>query len=65
MLYLQIRMSPQARAFFRQMCEQVNVPKLELKLWVRTRWASLFDFLDRMLSHRLVSTLACVRLMII
>ena len=65
MLYLQIWMSPQARAFFRQMCEQVNVSKLELKLWVRTRWVSLYDFLDCMLSHWLVSTLACITLMII
>jgi hypothetical protein len=53
--YLQIRKSPQARAFFRQVCEQVNVPKLELKLWIRTRWASLYDFIDRMITLRLVS----------
>jgi hypothetical protein len=49
-------MSPQARAFFQQCCEQVNVRKLELKLWVRTRWASLYDFLDRMMALRLVSS---------
>jgi hypothetical protein len=54
-LYRQIRKSPQARAFFRQVCDDVNVTRLELKLWVRTRWASLYDFLDRMIKLRLVS----------
>jgi hypothetical protein len=52
-LYRQIRKSPQARAFFRQVCDDVNIPRLELKLWVRTRWASLYDFLDRMIKLRL------------
>jgi hypothetical protein len=55
-LYRQIRKSPQARAFFRQVCDDVNVVRLELKLWVRTRWASLYDFLDRMIKLRPVST---------
>jgi hypothetical protein len=53
-------MSPQARAFFRQKCEEVNVPSLELKLWVRTRWASLYDFLDRMITLRLVRSFSGV-----
>src|SRR5438876_1148860 len=45
----QIRASPQARAFFRESCTQVEVPTLELLLWIRTRWASLYHFLDRIL----------------
>lgn len=52
--YIKIRMSPQAKMFFRSSCSQVNVKPLELLLWVRTRWASLYKFLDRVLSLRKV-----------
>jgi hypothetical protein len=45
----QIRASPQARTFFKSSCAQVGVPALELLLWIRTRWASLYQFLDRIL----------------
>ena len=44
-----IRKSPQARAFFEKACNEVGVPRLQLLLWVKTRWASLFTFLDRIL----------------
>ena len=47
--YLQIRASPQARAFFAKSCQQVEVPILQLLLWIRTCRASLFAFLDRLL----------------
>jgi len=47
--FVQIRASPQARAFFKKSCQQVEVPVLQLLLWIRTRWASLFTFLDRLL----------------
>ena len=46
----QIRASPQARAFFKKSCQQVGVPVLQLLLWIRTRWASLYAFLDRLLT---------------
>jgi hypothetical protein len=45
----QIRMSPQARAFFHKLCREIGLPELELKKYVRTRWASLFNVLDRFL----------------
>ncbi|KAF8264610.1 hypothetical protein EI94DRAFT_1805593 [Lactarius quietus] len=45
-LVKQICMSPQARAFFRVMCSQVGITPLELLLWIRTRWGSLYKFLD-------------------
>lgn len=45
----QIRASPQARAFFQVCCIESSVPCLELKRWVRTRWASLYDLLERIL----------------
>ena len=45
----QIRKSPQARAFFQKCCIEAEVPTLELLKWIRTRWASLFHFLDRIL----------------
>jgi hypothetical protein len=54
-------------------CEKVEVPFLELLLWIRTRWASLFAFLDRILrlrkvrrlwvsEHILINVVACVAL---
>ncbi|KAJ7465531.1 hypothetical protein FB451DRAFT_1179014 [Mycena latifolia] len=45
----QIRKSPQAQAFFAKTCSAVDVPVLQLLGWVRTRWASLYAFLDRIL----------------
>ena len=50
----QIRRSPQARAFFKQSCREVDIPTLELLTWIRTCWASLFNFLDRILMLKLV-----------
>ncbi|KAG1789960.1 uncharacterized protein HD556DRAFT_1446530 [Suillus plorans] len=48
----QIRKSPQARAFFCKACKEENIPELELLQWIRTRWASLYKCLDRMLLLR-------------
>ena len=45
-------MSPQARTFFKSSCSQVGIKPLELLLWIRTRWASLYKFLDRLLTLR-------------
>jgi hypothetical protein len=45
----QIRLSPQARAFFRKLCKEVGLEQLELTQWVRTRWASLYKTLDCLL----------------
>jgi hypothetical protein len=52
-------MSPQACEFFRKCCLQANVPVLELLLWVRTQWASLYKCLDRVLTLRKVSSSSC------
>jgi len=38
------------------MCREVNVPALELMLFVRTRWASMFVCLDRALTLEPVRT---------
>ena len=46
---LQICVSPQAQAFFKKSCQQVEVPILQLLLWIHTCWASLYTFLDRLL----------------
>ena len=40
--------------FFKSSCAQVDIQPLELLLWVRTRWASLYKFLDRLLALRKV-----------
>ncbi|KAF7372005.1 Zinc finger BED domain-containing protein RICESLEEPER 2 [Mycena venus] len=51
-LVKQIRMSPQAQAFFKRMCVDTGVPTLQLLGWVRTRWASIFTFFERLLKLR-------------
>lgn len=55
----QVRKSPQARAFFKRTCREVEVPELELILFVRTRWASMFFFLDRVLKLQKVWLISC------
>ena len=47
--YSQIRKSPQACAFFKTSCRETDVPELELVQFVRTCWASMFTFLERLL----------------
>ena len=51
---MQIRKSPQARAFFKKCCTETGVTFMELLKWIRTRWASLFKMLERMLRLRKV-----------
>jgi hypothetical protein len=46
---VQICISPQALAFFTKLCQQVEVPVLQLLLWICMHWASLFTLLDRLL----------------
>jgi hypothetical protein len=50
----QICKSPQAWAFFRATCSQVGIAPLELLLWIRTRWGSLFKFLERFIQLKAV-----------
>jgi hypothetical protein len=45
----QIRMSPQARAFFQDCCRNSGQPEYALLLWIRTRWASVHKALSRVL----------------
>ena len=47
--------SPQARTFFKKLCEEEGVGVLQLLKWVRTRWASLYDLICRLLDVRPVS----------
>ena len=49
----QVRSSPQARAFFEKVCKDEQLEPLQLLKWVRTRWASLYDLINRMLDVRL------------
>ncbi|KAG6806576.1 hypothetical protein H0H92_010774, partial [Tricholoma furcatifolium] len=51
-LVKQIRASPQAKTFFKSSCGQVEIKPLELILWIRTRWGSLYKFLDRTILMR-------------
>ncbi|KAJ7882821.1 hypothetical protein B0H14DRAFT_2565212 [Mycena olivaceomarginata] len=56
-LIKQIRMAPQARAFFKKCCTQAGVLVLELLLWVRTQWASLYKRLDGCLILRSLTSM--------
>ncbi|KAJ6574109.1 hypothetical protein B0H19DRAFT_1371335 [Mycena capillaripes] len=47
-----VRILPQAREFFKKCCGQVALSPLELLLWARTRWASLYKALERALELR-------------
>jgi hypothetical protein len=51
---IQIKESPQASAYLETMCEEVNVIPKRLVLWIKTRWASLAQFLERFLYLRKV-----------
>jgi hypothetical protein len=48
----QVRSSPQARTYFKRLCEEEKVRVLQLLKWVRTRWASLYDLICRLLDVR-------------
>jgi hypothetical protein len=43
--------------FFRATCSQVKIKPLELLLWIRTRWGSLFTFLERFIQLKAVREL--------
>src|ERR1700690_1552736 len=48
----QVRSSPQARTYFKRLCEEEKVRVLQLLKWVRTRWASLYDLICCLLDVR-------------
>jgi hypothetical protein len=51
----QVRSSPQARTYFGRLCGEEGITPLQLLKWVRTRWASLYDLITRLLDVRPVS----------
>jgi hypothetical protein len=51
---VQVRSSPQAKVFFATMCHEEGLKPLELIKWIRTRWGSMYDLVDRMLTNRAV-----------
>ncbi|KAF8801155.1 hypothetical protein BYT27DRAFT_7342075 [Phlegmacium glaucopus] len=48
-LITQIRSSPQAKSYFAKVCVEEGLKPLELIKWVRTRWGSMFDLIDRLI----------------
>ena len=50
--YHQIQKSPQAHTFLKLCCREVNIPTLQLLMWIQTRWASLYNFMDRLITLR-------------
>ena len=53
-LSVQIHASPQAKAFFATMCQEEGLKPLELIKWIRIRWGSMYDLIDRVLVNRAV-----------
>ena len=47
LIRFQVRLSPQASAFFFRCCAEEGLPRLELIKYVRTRWSSMYDLLER------------------
>ena len=45
-----MRSSPQAKTFFATMCTEEGLTPLELIKWVRTRWGSMYDLINRAVS---------------
>lgn len=50
----QVRLSPQASAFFFKCCAEEGLPRLELVKYVRTRWSSMYDLLERAFKLQMV-----------
>ena len=55
--HLQVRLSPQARAFLSKQCGATNVPRLELLKWCRTRWSSMDNMIERLIELRPVGAI--------
>jgi hypothetical protein len=58
--FTQVHASPQAKVFFATMCHEEGLTPLELIKWVRTRWGSMYDLIDRVLVNRAVSYRYCI-----
>jgi hypothetical protein len=52
---MQICASPQAKVFFATMCQEEGLKPLKLIKWIRIRWGSMYDLVDRVLLNRAVS----------
>jgi len=50
----QIHASPQAKAFFAKCCLEEGIPVLELIKWIRMRWGSMHDLIERLLDCKAV-----------
>lgn len=51
---VQVRASPQAKVFFATMFHKEGLKPLELIKWIRTRWGSMYDLVDCILTNRAV-----------
>ncbi|KAG6903744.1 hypothetical protein DXG01_015214, partial [Tephrocybe rancida] len=51
-LITQIRSSPQAKAYFHTLCKEEGLKPLELIKWIRTRWGSMSDLVNRVILNR-------------
>jgi hypothetical protein len=52
--HCQIRSSPQAKAYFLKQCEKEGITPLELINWIRTRWGSMADLIERAIYGKVV-----------
>jgi len=47
-----IRASPQAKAFFAKCCLEEKIPVLGLIKWIRTRWGSMHEIIERVSNYK-------------
>ena len=57
MLCLQIRASPQAKRYFGVICQEEGIKPLQLIKFVRTRWGSMYDLVERAIKNKAVCLL--------
>src|ERR1700723_552267 len=48
---IQVCASLQAKAFFATMCHEEGLKPLELIKWICTRWGSMYDLIDHILTN--------------
>ncbi|KIK80137.1 hypothetical protein PAXRUDRAFT_159450 [Paxillus rubicundulus Ve08.2h10] len=55
-LITQVRLSPQAKAYFAMVCKEEGLKPLELIKWIHTHWGSMCDLLECLIQNKSVSS---------
>ncbi|KAH7920372.1 hypothetical protein BV22DRAFT_1021370, partial [Leucogyrophana mollusca] len=59
-LITQVRLSPQAKTYFATICKEEGLTPLELIKWIRTRWGSMADLIEHLITNRLAVDKFCL-----